>query len=95
MNTITPLMAKRILTRCKGSLKGICKFNPKCNCRWQDVFCLPSVYVLVLYFSTQSQAPLETELSMMHITVHAWSEGNESPRQHFVGCFILQSVDFS
>lgn len=41
VNTITLLMAKRILTRCRGSLKGICKFNPKCNCRWRDVFCVP------------------------------------------------------
>lgn len=38
VNAITLLMARRILTGCGGSLKGICKFNSKCNCRWRDVF---------------------------------------------------------
>lgn len=57
VNTITQLMAKRILTRFRGSLKGKCKFNPKCNCRWRDVFCAPFVSALVLHFPTRSQAP--------------------------------------
>lgn len=39
VNAITVLMVRRILTGCGDSLKGICKFNPKCNCRWRDVFC--------------------------------------------------------
>lgn len=38
VNAITLLMARRILTKCGGSLKGICKFNRESNCRWQDVF---------------------------------------------------------
>ena len=76
VNAITLLMARRILTGCGGSLKGICKFNPKCNCRWRGVFCEP---VFMREYCSKSQAPLETELSMMHITVHARSGGNESP----------------
>lgn len=38
VNAITLLMAGRILTGCGGSLKGICKSNPKRNCRWRGVF---------------------------------------------------------
>lgn len=39
VNAIRLLMTSRILTGCGGSLKGICKFHPKCNRRWWDVFC--------------------------------------------------------
>lgn len=73
VNAITLLIARRILTGCGGSLKGICKFNPKCYCRWRVVFC--ELMFTCKCFCAQSQAPSETELSMMHITVHDGSEG--------------------
>lgn len=51
-------------------------------------------FYFFIFFCTQSQAPLETELSMMRITVHDGSGGNKSLRAHFAGYFILQSDDF-
>lgn len=57
--------------------------------------CLCVGAIFISFFScTQSQAPLETELSMMRITVHDGSGGNNSLWEHFAGYFILQSDDF-
>lgn len=49
VHAIMLLMVRRILTGSRGCLKGICKFTPKCTCRWQDVFGVAFVYVLLLH----------------------------------------------